>query len=118
STLVLSLLLMLISCPVPIVLALLLNELRGIVFKRSIQTVIYIPHFMSWVNVVSLFYVMLTTDGGAINNIIVALGGEPIGFLTESEWLRTMYAVQHVGRTAGRGAGVCSAAPAAVYRAL
>src|SRR5699024_2512933 len=68
NTLVLSLLLMLISFPIPIVLALLLNELRGVVFKRSIQTVIYLPHFMSWVIVVSLFYVMLTTDGGAINN--------------------------------------------------
>lgn len=118
NTLVLSLLLMLISFPVPIVLALLLNELRGIVFKRSIQTVIYIPHFMSWVIVVSLFYVMLTTDGGAINNIIVALGGEPIGFLTESEWLRPMYVFQHVWRTAGWGTIVYLAALTAVDLSL
>src|SRR5699024_8591782 len=62
NTLVISVLLMLISFPVPIVLSLLLNELRSKVFQRSVQTIIYIPHFMSWVIVVSIFYVMLTTD--------------------------------------------------------
>ena len=118
NTLVLSLLLMLISFPIPIVLALLLNELRGVVFKRSIQTVIYLPHFMSWVIVVSLFYVMLTTDGGAINNLIGSLGGDPIGFLTDSEWLRPMYVFQHVWRTAGWGTIVYLAALTAVDMAL
>ena len=118
NTLLLSVLLMAISFPIPIVLALLLNELRGVVFKRSIQTVIYLPHFMSWVIVVSLFYVMLTTDGGAINNLIVALGGEPIGFLTEPEWLRPMYVFQHVWRTAGWGTIVYLAALTAVDMAL
>lgn len=74
NTLVLSALLLLFAFPVPIVLALLLNELRGRVFKRSLQSVIYLPHFMSWVIVVSIFYVLLTIDGGAINNVIVSLG--------------------------------------------
>ena len=97
---------------------LLLNELRGVVFKRSIQTVIYLPHFMSWVIVVSLFYVMLTTDGGAINNLIVSLGGDPIGFLTDSEWLRPMYVFQHVWRTAGWGTIVYLAALTAVDMSL
>ena len=118
NTLLLSVLLMAISFPIPIVLALLLNELRGVVFKRSIQTVIYLPHFMSWVIVVSLFYVMLTTDGGAINNLIVSLGGEPIGFLTEPDWLRPMYVFQHVWRTAGWGTIVYLAALTAVDMAL
>ena len=118
NTLLLSVLLMAISFPIPIVLALLLNELRGVVFKRSIQTVIYLPHFMSWVIVVSLFYVMLTTDGGAINNLIVSLGGDPIGFLTDSEWLRPMYVFQHVWRTAGWGTIVYLAALTAVDMAL
>lgn len=118
NTLLLSVLLMLISFPVPIVLALLLNELRGRFFKRSIQTIIYIPHFMSWVIVVSLFYVMLTTDGGAINNLIVSLGGAPVGFLTDPEWLRPMYVFQHVWRTAGWGTIVYLAALTAVDMAL
>lgn len=118
NTLVLSLLLMLISFPVPIVLALLLNELRSKIFQRSLQTIIYIPHFMSWVIVVSIFYVMLTTDGGAINNLIVALGGEPIGFLTDPDWLRPMYVFQHVWRTAGWGTIVYLAALTAVDMSL
>ncbi|GAA4518752.1 sugar ABC transporter permease [Brachybacterium paraconglomeratum] len=118
NTLLLSVLLMLISFPVPIILALLLNELRGRFFKRSIQTIIYIPHFMSWVIVVSLFYVLLTTDGGAINNLIVSLGGEPIGFLTNPDWLRPMYVFQHVWRTAGWGTIVYLAALTAVDMAL
>ncbi|RCS66433.1 sugar ABC transporter permease [Brachybacterium sp. JB7] len=118
NTLFLSFLLMLISFPVPIILALLLNELRGIVFKRSVQTIIYIPHFMSWVIVVSLFYVMLTTDGGAINNLIVSLGGEPVGFLTDPDWLRPMYVFQHVWRTAGWGTIVYLAALTAVDMSL
>ena len=118
NTLVLSLLLMLISFPVPIVLALLLNELRSKIFQRSVQTIIYIPHFMSWVIVVSIFYVMLTTDSGAINNLIVALGGEPIGFLTDPDWLRPMYVFQHVWRTAGWGTIVYLAALTAVDMSL
>ncbi|EWS80381.1 ABC transporter permease [Brachybacterium phenoliresistens] len=114
NTLVLSLLLMVISFPVPIILALLLNEVRTKLFQRSIQTIIYIPHFMSWVIVVSIFYVMLTTDGGAINELIAALGGKPIGFLTDPDWLRPMYVFQHIWRTAGWGTIVYLAALTAV----
>ncbi|UVY84960.1 sugar ABC transporter permease [Brachybacterium sp. NBEC-018] len=114
NTLVLSLLLMAISFPVPVVLALLLNELRSRFFQRTVQTIIYIPHFMSWVIVVSIFYVMLTTDGGAINNLIVSLGGQSIGFLTDPDWLRPMYVFQHIWRTAGWGTIVYLAALTAV----
>lgn len=118
NTLVLSLLLMAISFPVPIILALLLNEVRTKLFQRSIQTIIYIPHFMSWVIVVSIFYVMLTTDGGAINELIASLGGEPIGFLTDPDWLRPMYVFQHIWRTAGWGTIVYLAALTAVDMSL
>src|SRR5690625_7501429 len=118
NTLVLSLLLMLISFPVPIVLALMLNELRNRIFQRSIQTIIYIPPCVPWVVLVSIFYIMLTTDGGAINNLIVSLGGEPIGFLTDPDWLRPMYVFQHVWRTAGWGTIVYLAALTAVDMSL
>ncbi|WP_114855790.1 sugar ABC transporter permease [Brachybacterium sp. YJGR34] len=114
NTLILSILLMVISFPVPIVLALLLNELRSKWFQRSVQTIIYIPHFMSWVIVVSIFYVMLTIDGGAINNVIQQLGFEPVSFLTDPEWLRPMYVFQHIWRTAGWGTIVYLAALTAV----
>lgn len=114
NTLVVSALLLVFAFPVPIVLALMLNELRGKVFKRTVQSVIYLPHFMSWVIVVSLFYVLLTTDRGAINNIIVWLGGEPISFLTDPDWLRPMYVLQNIWKSAGWGTIIYLAAMTAV----
>src|SRR5215218_8957899 len=88
NTLPLSALLLVFSFPMPIILALMLNELRGRVFKRSVQSIVYLPHFMSWVIVVSIFYVLLTTDGGALNNLLVGAGGDQVSFLTDQEWLR------------------------------
>lgn len=114
NTLVLSGLLLIFSFPVPIILALMLNELRGRFFKRTVQSIVYLPHFMSWVIVVSIFYVLLTTDGGAINNLIVAAGGEPVSFLTDPDWLRPMYVSQHIWKTAGWGTIVYLAAITAV----
>ncbi|WP_420813791.1 ABC transporter permease [Phytoactinopolyspora endophytica] len=103
NTLTISFLLLLFAFPVPIILSLLINEVRLRFFKRSVQTIIYLPHFMSWVIIVSLFYVMLTTDGGSINNVIEAAGGEPISFLTDPAWLRPMYVMQEIWRNAGWG---------------
>lgn len=100
----------LFSFPFPILLAVLLNELRSEKLKRAIQTVIYLPHFMSWVIVVSIFYVLLTTEGGVINNIIVANGGEKISFLTNPNWLRPMYIFQQIWKGAGWGTIVYLAA--------
>jgi len=114
NTVVISLLLMVFSFPVPIILALLLNEVRARGFKRSVQTVIYLPHFMSWVIVVSIFYVLLSTDGGAVNNIIVELGGSPVPFLTDPDWLRPMYVFQEIWKGAGWGTIVYLAAMTAV----
>lgn len=98
------------SFPFPIILALMLNELRQEKLKKGIQTIIYLPHFMSWVIVVSIFYVLLTTEGGVINNIIEALGGERISFLTNQSWLRPMYIFQQMWKGAGWGTIVYLAA--------
>ena len=114
NTLIVSLLLLVFSFPVPIILALMLNEIRSRVFKRSLQSIVYLPHFMSWVIVVSLFYVLLTTDGGAVNNLIAGAGGEEIAFLTDTEWLRPMYVFQNVWKSAGWGTIVYLAALTAV----
>ncbi|MBE0342713.1 sugar ABC transporter permease, partial [Paenibacillus sp. 28ISP30-2] len=87
--------------PLPIILALMLNEVRKRVFKNIIQTIIYIPHFMSWVIIVSISYVFLTVDGGVLNEMIAALGGEKISFLTSPEWLRTVYMGQVIWKELG-----------------
>ncbi|QAY61679.1 sugar ABC transporter permease [Microbacterium protaetiae] len=114
NTVTVSLLLLVFSFPVPIILALLLNEVRTKMFQRSVQTIIYLPHFMSWVIVVSLFYVLLTTDGGSINNLLQSWGLGKIPFLTDPTWLRPLYVMQEVWKTAGWGTIIYLAAMTAV----
>lgn len=66
---------------VPIVFAILLNELRGKFLKRSIQTAIYLPHFLSWVILGGILVDMLSPSGGIVNSILQSIGLEPIFFL-------------------------------------
>ncbi len=87
--------------PLPIILALMLNEVRHKFFKNAIQTIIYIPHFMSWVIIVSITYVFLTVDGGVLNELLAAVGIPKISFLTSSEWLRTVYIGQIIWKELG-----------------
>ncbi len=101
NTLILFAMNVVIFFPIPILLALLLNEVRLALFKKFVQTMIYIPHFMSWVIVVSLSFVLLTVDGGLINELIALFGGEKINFLLSQEWFRPMYILQVIWREAG-----------------
>lgn len=100
--------------PVPIILALMLNEVRITVFKRWVQSLIYIPHFMSWVIIVSIAYVMLTMDGGIINELLVMFGFNEVNFLLNPDWFRPIYIVNTIWREAGWGTIIYLAAIAAV----
>ncbi|SDM80154.1 putative aldouronate transport system permease protein [Paenibacillus sp. yr247] len=104
--------------PLPIVMALLLNELRKEVFKRTIQTIIYIPHFVSWVVVVGISYIFFTTEGGIVNDAIAALGFPKVEFLISSEWFRTMIVSQVVWKETGWGTIIFLAALAGVDQQL
>jgi len=66
-----------VGFPIPIILALLINEVRGKFFKRSVQTVVYLPHFISAVVVVSILSALLSPSSGLINQLITAFGGTP-----------------------------------------
>jgi putative aldouronate transport system permease protein len=110
NTLILSLLNLVINFPVPIIFALLLNEVRNHYFKRIIQTVTYLPHFMSWVVVAGLSYVMFTTEGGIINEGIKALGFPPVNFLSSEKLFRPMIVGQAMWRETGWGTIVYLAA--------
>lgn len=114
NTLILFALNLFIYFPVPIILALMLNELRGNFFKRLFQTLVYLPHFMSWVIIVSITYVMVTMDGGIINELLVYLGFEKVNFLLNPDWFRPMYILQVIWREAGWGTIIYLAAIAAV----
>ncbi|WP_018750647.1 ABC transporter permease [Paenibacillus sanguinis] len=114
NTIILFALNLFIYFPVPIILALMLNELRGSFFKRLFQTLVYLPHFMSWVIIVSITYVMVTMDGGIINELLVYLGFEKINFLLNPDWFRPIYILQVIWREAGWGTIIYLAAIAAV----
>lgn len=87
--------------PAPIILALLLNEVRQALFKRFVQTVSYLPHFISNVVVVSMVLMFLSPTSGVVNQLIKALGMEPINFMSRPEFFRAVYVLseiwQHVG---------------------
>lgn len=86
NTLVISSLKILICFPAPIVFALLLNEIINMKFKRVVQTISYLPYFISWVIASGLWYKLLTLDGGPVNDLLLALGilKEPMHFMGES----------------------------------
>ncbi|WDM21397.1 ABC transporter permease [Paenibacillus polymyxa] len=88
NTLAMSLMGIVFGFVVPIFFAILLNELRGMLFKRFVQTISYLPHFVSWVVVAGLVTKMLSIDGGIVNDILVALHivDEPIQFMAKGSW--------------------------------
>lgn len=100
--------------PIPIILSLMLNEVGNAFFKRFVQTLVYIPHFLSWVIIVSISFVMFTMDGGIINEMLTYFGFKPINFLMSSGWFYPMYVLQVIWREAGWGTIVYLAAMAAV----
>ncbi|WP_282942811.1 ABC transporter permease subunit [Paenibacillus sp. RC67] len=104
--------------PLPIIVALLLNELRIQWFKRTVQTLIYIPHFFSIVVVVGITYVMFTTEGGIVNEAVSSLGADKINFLTEPEWFRPMVTLQVIWKETGYGTIIFLAALAGVDPSL
>lgn len=89
--------------PLPIVIALMLNELRHEFTKRIVQTLVYIPHFMSWVVVVGISYMFLTTEGGIMNELLARFGGEKINFLVSTEWFRTIITAEVMWKETGWG---------------
>ena len=87
--------------PVPILLALLLNEVQSKGFKRSMQTVLYMPHFLSWVIVGQLVYSILSPTSGIINVIIEALGGESIFFMAQGPLFKPIAVLAHIWKESG-----------------
>ncbi|MCR2805621.1 ABC transporter permease subunit [Paenibacillus sp. SCIV0701] len=83
NTLMLSVLSLVIGFPVPIALAIMLNEVRKAWFKKSVQTLLYLPHFFSWVIVSGIVLEIFSLESGVINHWITRLTGEPFPFLYE-----------------------------------
>ena len=114
NTLLLNILDLVVSFPMPIILALLLNEIKNKYFKKVTQTLLYLPHFLSWIIIGAIAYQLFSLNNGIVNEFIANMGGERIPFLQEdTRWLIS-YIVIGVWQTMGWGTILYLAAITAV----
>lgn len=102
--------------PFPIILAIMFNELRGIKFKKVVQTVSYMPYFLSWVSVISMFYTFFAIEG-PINQIIAKFAGEdyvPINILMDSKYFLPIIFTSHLWKNVGWSSVIFLAAIAGI----
>ncbi|MNI11010.1 putative multiple-sugar transport system permease YteP [compost metagenome] len=114
NTLLISLYKLVWGFPGPIVLAILLNEVRRAWFKRSIQTLVYLPHFLSWVIIGGILINVLSPTEGIVNRIIQMFGLEPVFFLADPGWFRSVLVVSDIWKEVGWGAIIYLAALAGI----
>lgn len=110
NTITISLYTLIVGFPAPIILALLLNEVRSSGFRRVVQTVTYAPHFISMVVMCGMIFLFLSPQSGIINVLIKALGGEPVYFMGKPEYFKTIYVLSDVWQSAGWGSVIYMAA--------
>lgn len=114
NTLLLGLYDLVIAFPVPIILAILLNEVRQIMFKRTLQTIVYMPHFLSWVVISGIFMGIFSMDAGVVNKALEFLGFQPIYFLGEDSYIRSILIGSGIWRDSGYGTIIFLAAIAGI----
>lgn len=110
NTIVISLLKLVICFPAPIILALLLNEVTSRIFKRSAQTIVYLPNFISWVIIGGLVKTMFAIDDGLVNNILEAMGIGRINFLLDSKYFYFLLIGSELWKSTGWGTVIYIAA--------
>lgn len=100
--------------PVPILLALMLNEMRSRAYKRTMQTILYLPHFISWVVVYGLMQNLLSPTNGLINHLLQSMGQAPVPFLTNPGYFRPVVVLSDIWKSMGWGTVVYMAAIAGI----
>ena len=101
--------------PAPIILALMLNELRKVVFKRVLQTIVYMPHFLSWAVIAGIMIEILSPSDGLVNRFLdLAFGMAPQYFLGEESYIRSILVGSGIWRDAGYGTIIYLAALAGI----
>jgi putative aldouronate transport system permease protein len=114
NTMAINLLNLFLFFPLPIVLSLLMNELNSGWFKKSIQSIVYLPHFLSWVIIAGLTFLMISYSEGIVNKILEAVGYARIDFLTRPEWFWMLLTIQSIWKEAGWGTVIFLAAMASI----
>ncbi len=104
NTLVINVIGTIVCFPAPILLALFLNEIQNEKFKRIIQNILYLPHFISWVIIGGMAYQFFSSSTGILNTVIRALTGSTIPFLTDSGWWLVTYFLISLWQKTGWGA--------------
>lgn len=103
NSILLSLLRILFTFPIPILLALLLNDIKSSKYQKVIQTLFYLPHFVSWVVIGGILINFLSPVSGIINILIQSLGGEPIFFLAENKYFNPIVILTSIWKDSGWG---------------
>ncbi len=101
NTVTLSLMQLILGFPAPIILALLLNQIPSMKYKKIVQTVTYAPHFISIVVLVGMLNLFLSPNSGMFNNFLTAIGKEPVFFLGEARHFRMIYVLSGIWQSAG-----------------
>lgn len=114
NTLGISLYSLVVSFPMPIIIALLINQLGSKRYKKFVQTVIYAPHFISTVVMVGMILIFLSPRSGVINKIIEMFGGEPIFFMGKREYFKSIFVFSGVWQSTGWGSIIYLAALASI----
>lgn len=118
NTLSLSVLQIAFAFPVPIVLAIMLNEIRSERYKRIIQSILYLPHFLSWVVVIGIVTIFLKTEG-IVNRVMEAtIGTEPISFLQQPGWFIPLIILEIIWKESGWGTIIFLAALSGISPSL
>lgn len=92
---------LIISFPVPIILAIMLNEIKSVASKRFAQTLMYLPHFISWVVLGGIVVNFLSVNDGLFNMLLDKITGKRINFLGSTEWFRALIIGTHIWKGAG-----------------
>ena len=118
NTLVLNFLTLLTSFPLTIIVSLMLNEIASAGFKKVTQSVLYLPHFISWVVVAGIATNLFSQQGGTVNNMLGAFGVSAVPFLSDNKWWIFTYVVCNVWKEIGWGTIIYLAALTGVDESL
>lgn len=120
NTVVISLLKLVIAFPAAIVFALLVNEMKNLLYKKVVQTISYLPYFISWVIAAGIWYKFLSIDGGIINDFLVSLHiiKDPVNYLSEKQLFYPIIVLTEIWKNTGFNAIIFIAALASVNQEL
>ncbi|WP_310829987.1 ABC transporter permease [Paenibacillus pedocola] len=118
NTVIISVLKIIAGLTIPVIAALLLNEVRANSFKRSIQTIIYMPHFFSWVILGGIIVDVLSPSSGIVNMLLKSLGIQPIQFLADNHWFRYVLVITDQWKEFGFGTIIYLAALTSIDQSL